>query len=87
MGTLAGGGTIINLIATLNTSSYDGELQKLGAPWAKKALPQAIEKRLIILDTPLKFVEEIIAFRGFSIELELLAKQYEKHTFRALLIV
>lgn len=79
----AGGGAIINLIATLNTSSHDRELKKIGIePKQKKALLEAIEKGLVILDTPLKSIEEVIALRGSSFELELLAKQYQKHNFR-----
>ena len=36
----------------------------------------------MILDTPLKSIEEIIDFRGPTKELEILAKNYQENAFR-----
>jgi hypothetical protein len=79
----AGGGTLINVIAVLNTTTYDAELQKIGISAAeKKSLLSAIEKGIIILDTPLKSIEEIIDFRGSTEEFEILAKHYKDNGLR-----
>lgn len=73
----AGGAVVVNLIATLNTSFYDSELKRLGIDKQEKdKMLQAIQKGIVILDAPLKSVEEIIDFRGFSPEMQLLAKRY-----------
>lgn len=79
----AGGGAVINVIATLNTSTYDGELAKIGiADKEKKRLLKAIQKGLVILDAPLKSVDEIIDLRGSSIEFEMIAKNYHRNHLR-----
>lgn len=79
----AGGAAILNLLATLNTSDHDKKLKKIGiGSNEKRKLLKAIEKGMVILDTPLKSVEEIIAFRGSSFKLELLAQQYKRHNSR-----
>ncbi len=84
-GRSAGGGALINLIAVLNTSMGDEELKQIGVGLKeKKQLLQAIQNGMIILDVPLKSVEEIIDLRGSSTELELLAKSYRDHHLRPL---
>lgn len=76
----AGGGAVINTIAILNTSTYDTYFEKIGIRRIEKAkILDAIQKGLVILDTPLKSIEEIIDFRGASEELELLAKNYQNN--------
>jgi hypothetical protein len=74
----AGGGAIINaLSALLNNNSIDHELIKLGVkPEHKKHILSALKRGLIVLDCPLKSVEEIITKRGPSKELEELARHY-----------
>lgn len=73
----AGGGAIINALAVLNTNRYDEALKKIGIfQKEKEQLLQAIQKGVIILDTPLKSIQEIIDFRGSSPELEIFAKRY-----------
>jgi hypothetical protein len=63
----AGGGAVINLIALLNTKTYDAELKKIGIDKKeKKKLLEAIQMGFILLDAPLKSVEEIMDFRGSS---------------------
>ena len=79
----AGGGAVINVIRVLNTSTYDAQLKTIGIEAAeKKRLLSAIQKGIVILDTPLKSVEEIISFRGPTEELELLAKNYRENNLR-----
>jgi hypothetical protein len=79
----AGGGAVVNLIAVLNTPTYDTELELMGiGKKEKKQLLKAIQKGLVILDAPLKSVEEILECRGASPELEILAGNYQKNNFR-----
>jgi len=84
-GRSAGGGVLINLIATLNSDRFNSELQQIGIETAeKKRLLNAIQNGLVILDVPLKSVEEIIAFRGSNTELEILAEHYRDNHMRPL---
>lgn len=79
----AGGGAVVNAIAVLNGTAYDSELQKIGiGTEEKKKLLSAIQQGIVILDAPLKSVEEIMDFRGSSEEFEILAKKYRTHGFR-----
>lgn len=71
----AGGGAFINLIGVLNRSIYDKELEQVGITKKEKTkILEAIQRGIIILDVPLKSVEEIIDFRGSTPELEILAR-------------
>ena len=82
-GRSAGGGALINLLAILNTSTYDKELKHIGIGTQEKSkLLRAIQHGLIILDVPLKSVEEIIDLRGSSTELEILAENYRNNHLR-----
>jgi hypothetical protein len=82
-GRSAGGGALINLIATLNSEHFNSELQQIGIGHEeKKNLLEAIQNGLVILDVPLKSVEEIIAFRGSNPELEILANHYRDNHLR-----
>lgn len=79
----AGGGALINTIAVLNTKTHDLELKKIGIGVdEKKRLLSAIQKGVIVLDTPLKSVEEIMSLRGTSEEFEILARKYRDHDLR-----
>ncbi len=79
----AGGGALVNLLAALNTSKFDTELKKIGIESKEKAqMVKAIQKGIVILDTPLKSLEEIIAFRGNSPQLDLVAKNYQANQLR-----
>lgn len=79
----AGGGVAINLIAVLNTSAYDARLQQIGiGDQEKKWLLAAIQKGVVILDTPLKSVEEMMALRGVTPDMQFIAKNYEENGFR-----
>jgi predicted transcriptional regulator YdeE len=73
----AGGGAIINILAVLNTNTYDQNLLSIGITEAdKKQILNAIEKGLIILDVPLKSVAEIIDFRGKDPNLVAIGERY-----------
>jgi hypothetical protein len=79
----AGGGALINVIGVLNTSIYDDKLKEVGiGTLEKEKLLTAIQRGLVILDTPLKSIEEIINFRGSTDELECLAKNYRDNHLR-----
>lgn len=74
----AGGGAIINALAALNTNRFDENLKAIGISQKEKdQMLQAIQKGVIILDSPLKSIEEIIAFRGSNHQFEVFAKRYQ----------
>jgi hypothetical protein len=76
----AGGGAVINTLAALNTSRYDSELKSIGiGSKEKKKMLEVIQKGIVILDVPLKSMEELIAFRGSSPEFDLFAKRYREN--------
>jgi hypothetical protein len=76
----AGGGAIINILNVLTTETYDNDLKGIGITQAiKEQILKAIQKGIIILDSPLKSIGEIIALRGSSLELEWISSQYTKN--------
>lgn len=77
----AGGGAIVNTLAVLNNNLYRQELASIGI--SKKDTQQmlhALERGHIILECPLKSVEEIIALHGRSANFEIMRKRYEKNS-------
>lgn len=79
----AGGGVVINSVHALATSSFDNQLEKIGITLAdKQALLAALQKGVILLDAPLKSVEEVIKGRGASKELEDFARNYAQNNLR-----
>lgn len=79
----AGGGAVMNLLYVLNTTKYDSDLEKVGIDSTlKKDILFALHKGMVILDTPLKSIEEILAYRGPSEELEILALRYKENDLR-----
>lgn len=79
----AGGGAVVNLIAVLNGTVYDAELKRIGiGAEEKKKLLSAIQRGIVVLDSPLKSIEEIMDFRGPSEEFEILAQKYRDHGLR-----
>ena len=72
----AGGGALINTIAFLNSNRKSSFF--LSHDEREKIL-KAIENGMVILDTPLKSIEEIIAFRGSTKEFEVYSKRYKKN--------
>lgn len=76
----AGGGAIINALAILNNNYYTYELERIGILQEQKAaMIHAIEQGHVILDCPLKSIEEIIAFRGKDPMLEALKQNFDSY--------
>lgn len=73
----AGGGAVVNAIAVLQQRLYSQQLQQIGI-FEKDILVmlQALRAGAIILDCPLKSMEEIIAYRGADAGLSILAARY-----------
>lgn len=79
----AGGGAAINCLAALNTHRYDADLQTIGiGPKEKIAILEAIQNGFILLDAPLKSMDEIIAFRGDTEEFLIIANRYLENDLR-----
>ena len=79
----AGGGALINMISVLNTSNHDERLKEIGiGALEKEKLLNAIQQGVVILDVPLKSIEEIIDFKGWSEEFDHLAKNYRNNHLR-----
>jgi hypothetical protein len=76
----AGAGAVINCLALLNSAQSLEELRWVGiGPMERKAILGAVQSGIVVLDVPLKSIEEIIANTGSSARLEMLAKQYRDH--------
>lgn len=79
----AGGGAVINTLAVLNTNKYDSDLEKVGITRQdKKTILAAIENGYVILDCPLKSMDEIAWQYGESPDLKILSENYKKNDFR-----
>lgn len=79
----AGGAAAVNTLSVLTTGRYTEELAKIGisAPQKTKIL-NAISAGSVILDCPLKSVEEIIAVRSLDTNLSVIAARYAKNQLR-----
>lgn len=79
----AGAAAIINALAALNSTTYDKKFKKLGISTEnKQQILDALENGLIILDCPLKSIEEVIAMQGSNPEFEFYKKHYAKNDMR-----
>jgi len=79
----AGGGACVNALAVLANGRYEKRLSAVGINTKrKKEILAAMEKGYLILDCPLKSVEEIIADRGSSHGIEVLKENYSKNKLR-----
>lgn len=79
----AGGGAVVNVLAVLNKNHADQELAKIGiGADEKKRILKALGDGLIILNCPLKSIEEIIALRGNSPIFDLIAANFAKNNMR-----
>ena len=79
----AGGALIINLLSVLNTTTYDTQLAGIGiSKTSKQKIKSAIEHGHIILECPMKSIDEIMDHRGHSKEFTVLAKRYKENTMR-----
>jgi hypothetical protein len=81
----AGGGAIINALSILNTYSHPEDLKKIGVTQeTAKIILDRVQKGMVILECPLKSVREIIALRGSTANLELMAQNYDKNSMNPL---
>jgi hypothetical protein len=79
----AGGAAIINMLAVLNCDTYDARLKEIGINADdKKKIKGAVQQGIIILDAPLKSIEEVMALRGESEEFKILARRYADNGMR-----
>lgn len=79
----AGGGAVVNALAVLNQNTYDDHLKKIGiAHDAKKKIIDAVQRGLVILDCPLKSIDEIIALRGADSEFTILGQRFTQNNMR-----
>lgn len=84
----AGGGAIINALAILNNPKYKETLASIGIDDPDKvALFQALSNGLIILDTPLKSVTEILSIRPNDESIQVLAVRFSANGFEAIDVV
>lgn len=79
----AGGGAVVNVLAVLNRHDYDAELASIGIKENdKKQILEAVQRGYVILDCPLKSVEEVIGERGNSPQMQAFAKGYADNRLR-----
>lgn len=79
----AGGGALINILCVLNSNRYDKELSSIGIEKPdKKRILDALQQGKIILDCPLKSMEEIIELRGYTYPLDVVTTRYRLNNLR-----
>lgn len=73
----AGAAAAVNCISALNTTLQDAALQSVGIyDLEKKKILAALEAGDVILDTPLKSIDELFALYGNTQELEVIGKRF-----------
>jgi hypothetical protein len=76
----AGGAALVNCLSALSNSTYDLNLRSIGIREAeKKKILKVIQQGDVILDTPLKSIDELVALYGMTKELELIGTRYQKN--------
>ncbi len=76
----AGGAALVNCLSALSSSTYDLNLRSIGVRDAeKKKILKVIQQGDVILDTPLKSIDELVALYGMTKELELIGARYQKN--------
>lgn len=84
----AGGGAIINALAILNNPKYHESLVAIGVgDHDRVAIAQAVSNGLIILDTPLKSVTEILSIRPSEEAMQILAVRFSANGFEAIDVI
>jgi|GEM_PF-756137 len=79
----AGGGATVNLLAVLNSDKYAHELEQIGITHNDRGMIlEAVRKGLVILDCPLKSIDEIAAARGPGQWSIILDRQYRLNEMR-----
>jgi hypothetical protein len=83
-GSSAGGGALINALAVLNEYRYRDRLEAIGIDEAhRKKIVAAIQNGWVVLECPLKSIDELIPFRKGDLQnLILLAERYSKNDLR-----
>ncbi len=76
----AGGGAVINTLAMLNSAAYDDQLKEIGLTTKeKKKILAAIQKGKILLDAPLKSVEEVQSAHQKMHEIDVVCARYQQN--------
>lgn len=76
----AGGGAVVNIIGVLNGSDYDSQLRAIGISRDDRvAMLRAVQRGVVLLDAPLKSVEEIASGRRGSKDLLAMAENYRQN--------
>lgn len=76
----AGAAAAVNCISALNNSSQDAALRRIGIHKAeKKKILSALQAGDVILDTPLKSIDELVALYGNTQELEVIGKRFHEN--------
>ena len=79
----AGGGAVVNAIGVLNTGEYDAQLQAVGISTAdKQTILKAIQNGVVLLDAPLKSVEECYAGKRKIPTDDVRIQNYRKNNMR-----
>jgi hypothetical protein len=79
----AGGAAVVNTLVVLNEPTYDAQLATIGITLEdKKRMVAAVQRGMIILDCPMKSVEEIMDMRGRAAEFMALADRYRANNLR-----
>tara|TARA_R110000868_G_scaffold163812_4_gene396198 strand:+ start:1018 stop:1866 length:849 start_codon:yes stop_codon:yes gene_type:complete len=76
----AGGGALINILAVLNSDKHANDLKRIGiTQYDRLMIINALSNGLIILDCPLRSVDEIIDFHGETPDMVILSKKYREN--------
>lgn len=76
----AGGGAVINALAVLNQRKYLDQLSEMGIKESDiPVMLAAIERGSVILDCPLKSIQEIVDYSGMTPVLQVLGPRYERN--------
>jgi len=78
----AGGGAVINTLAVLNTHRFDTQLASIGVGAdEKKVILNAIQNGWVLLDAPLKSMNEVNGRRGAGEGRDAVSSRYNKNGF------
>ncbi|MGE0206379.1 MAG: hypothetical protein AB7R69_00860 [Candidatus Babeliales bacterium] len=84
----AGAGAIINALSILNQYSHQEKLQHVGITHEHaQKIVTALAKGVIILECPLKSMQEIIDFRGATQNLTLIASNYNRNNLNPIDVI
>lgn len=79
----AGGGAVVNCLAVLNSNRFESELNTIGiGARERESILRAVQNGKVLLDVPLKSMEEIIEYRGGTEEFLIVGKRYRDNDLR-----